>query len=129
MAERKSLCVKFNLDNPIHCKAYEIIKQENSNNNTIYADIVSEAINKYYTHLKIIEDDPYFETRKKDDEFIRRILKKLDEKLEKELPTFLISLISTFAVNVNSSIPISNETTTDEIAENPDIDWDFLGKD
>ena len=129
MAERKSLYVKFNLDNPLHCKAYEIIKQENINNNIIYADIVSEAINKYYEHLKNIEDDPYFETRKKEDEFISRILKKLENKLEKELPTFLIALISTFAVNVNSSSPISNETTTDEIAENPDIDWDFLGKD
>lgn len=129
MAERKSLCIKFNLDDPVHRKAYEIIKQENTNNNTIYADIISLSVNEYYEHLKNIKDDPYFETRKKEDEFISRILKKLEIKLEKELPTFLLSLIATFAVNINSPLSVSNETATDEIAENPDIDWDFLGKD
>ena len=128
MAERKSICIKFNFDNPSHRKAYEIIKNENSNNGLFYADIISTSVIKYYEHLKNIKDDPYFETRLKEDEFAKRILEKLDKKLEKELPSFLISLIASFAIKTNNqSAPNTNEITSNEIAENTDIDWDFLG--
>lgn len=120
--------VQFKEDNPSHMKAIDFLKNKRQKTKSTYADIITNALLKYAETLEQTERDPYFETRKKENEFIADILSRLQEELRINLPSFMISLIATFTVNTNGGNVGTVETTPqfgDNIDED-DIDWELL---
>ena len=128
MSENKNIYVQFKEDNPSHMKAIDFLKNKRQETKSTYADIITNALLKYAETLEQTERDPYFETRKKENEFIADILSRLQEELRINLPSFMISLIATFTVNTNGGNVGTIETTPQfgDNIDNDDIDWDFL---
>ena len=69
-------------------------------------------------------NEPYLETRQREDDFVNKIVETVDRKLQKALPEFMLSCLASFAIG---NIKPDTVTEQEDISETPDIDWNFLG--
>jgi len=102
----KNICVRFNLNKPLHKKAYEFLKNQSdslSNSQTIIAAVVD-----------------YFESQEREN----RLVEKITSSLEKSF-----SGLVTVANHTPSVIVSVNENTVEQDDESLEdlIDYDFLG--
>ena len=82
----------------------------------------------YDEKINHLYNDPYFETRQKEDIFIKNMLTLMENKLKTEFPKFLVSCIASLAVQ-NSDTPHLKPNTNEESTHiSPNVDWDFLGE-
>ena len=44
-----------------------------------YSDVVTKAINEYFARRQALADDPYLETRQKEDAFLRKIEERVEQ--------------------------------------------------
>ena len=73
----KPLCLRFDLANEEERKAYDYLQNRDRSEYSSYASLVSRAVNDFYERKARLENDPYFETREKEDAFVERILSAL----------------------------------------------------
>lgn len=77
----------FNLSKEVEQRAWELLHSKEveqlfkSKNR-----FVLQAINYYYDRCIAIQDDPYLETREKEDDFLKRLLDMVDQKVLCNLP-------------------------------------------
>ena len=70
----KALCLRFDLDDEEELKAYDHLQNRNKTEFGSYTKLVSRAVNEFFERRSKLKDDPYFETREKEDDFIARVL-------------------------------------------------------
>lgn len=86
----KNQNIRFNMDKESDIKAWkslhsnEVGEKFKSQNR-----FVIEAINYYYERVVRMQEDPYLETREKEDAFADRIVGKVERKVLSNLPTLL----------------------------------------
>lgn len=133
----KMTCFRFNLDNPEHARAWKYIhdvdKKKMKSGNTA----VIKAINEYFDRMQKLTDDPYFETRQREERFVEQIVSEVGKALTAEMPKFLASLMLSLNTSYPAYQPVQavsadadNVMNTDENGENDDysdIDMDFIG--
>ena len=83
--------------------------------------------------MQKLSDDPYFETRQREERFIQQIVNEVGKAFIAEMPKFLaglmLSLNQGYAVQAPAQ-PVSQANNTAEDSENDDysdIDLDFIG--
>ena len=128
MNHLKTTCFRFNLDNPEHAKAWNYLKQLDKSVFKSCNDTVIKAVNAYFERYFRSIDDPYFETRQREEQFVNQIVSEVGKALASEMPRFLAS----FMINLKTDYPV-NISTASEIPEidsendYSDIDFDFIG--
>ena len=122
----KSICLRFNLDKPLHREAWEQLQNMDKEKFKSYTNAVVIAITEYFQRYYKICDDPYFETREKEDEFVQRVVAQIGSAVEKAMPSFLAACLTGLAQPCFSSAPAQSEKTT-ETEEISEIDLDFIG--
>ena len=132
----KMTCFRFNLDNPEHAKAWNhlhsIDKDKVKSGNTA----VVRAVNEYFDRMQKLSDDPYFETRQREERFVQQIVSEVGKAFIAEMPKFLASLM----LNLNAGYPmpipqtaVSAETESSKNTDDGDnvdysaIDFGFIG--
>ena len=70
----KALCIRFDLADEDERKAYDHLQNRDKAEFGSYTKLVSRAVNEFFERRLILKDDPYFETREKEDAFIARVL-------------------------------------------------------
>ena len=70
----KALCLRFDLADEDERRAYELLQNRDKVEFGSYTELVSRAVNEYFERRLRLADDPYFETREKEDAFIARVL-------------------------------------------------------
>ena len=70
----KALCLRFDLADEDERRAYDYLQNRNKAEFGSYTKLVSRAVNEYFERRLRLADDPYFETREKEDAFIARVL-------------------------------------------------------
>ena len=132
----KMTCFRFNLDNPEHAKAWNhlhsIDKDKVKSGNTA----VVRAVNEYFDRMQKLSDDPYFETRQREERFVEQIVTEVGKAFTAEMPKFLASLM----LNLNAGYPmpipqtaVSAETESSKNTDDGDnvdysaIDFGFIG--
>ena len=70
----KALCLRFDLANEDECRAYDYLQKRDKTEFGSYTMLVSRAVNEFFERRLRLKDDPYFETREKEDAFIARVL-------------------------------------------------------
>ena len=70
----KALCLRFDLADEDERKAYDRLQNRDKAEFTSYTKLVSRAVNEFFERRARLKDDPYFETREKEDAFIARVL-------------------------------------------------------
>ena len=70
----KALCLRFDLADEDERRAYELLQNRDKVEFGSYTKLVSRAVNEFFERRSKLKDDPYFETREKEDAFIARVL-------------------------------------------------------
>ena len=65
--------LRLNLDHPEDRKAWEYLQQLDKQKYRSYSKAIIASINDHFDREKRLRDDPYLETRQKEDEFLQRI--------------------------------------------------------
>ena len=79
--------IRFSMEKEDECRAWEIlhsqqVRQMFKSQNRF----VIEAVNDYYDRCIAVKNDPYMETREKEDAFAERIVKAVEKKVLSNLP-------------------------------------------
>ena len=143
----KMTCFRFNLDNPEHAKAWEYLHSIDKDKVKSGNTAVVRAVNDYFDRMQKLSDDPYFETRQREERFIEQIVTEVGKAFTAEMPKFLASLM----LSLNRGYPMQavpvgtensrgyagdgNPSATEgfgnaDNSENDDysgIDFDFIG--
>lgn len=120
----KSICLRFNLDKPLHREAWEQLQNMDKEKFKSYTNAVVIAITEYFQRYYKICDDPYFETREKEDEFVQRVVAQIGSAVEKAMPSFLAACLMGLAQPCIQVPQPEQPKQTEEISE---IDLDFIG--
>ncbi len=98
MKDTEQKTVRFYANNPKHKEAWEYLHQMDKDICSSQQDFIVDAINSYYHKMAELKDDPYLETREREEEFIKRITHGVMEQLTADLPKvvggFLIGLLA-----------------------------------
>ena len=70
----KALYLRFDLADEDERKAYDHLQNRDKTEFGSYTKLVSRAVNEFFERRLKLKDDPYFETREKEDAFIARVL-------------------------------------------------------
>ena len=129
----KMTCFRFNLDNPEHAKAWGYLHDFDRDKVKSGNTAVVKAVNEYFERMQKLYDDPYFETRQREERFVQQIVSEVGKAFIAEMPKFLASLMLSlnqgYAVQAPAK-PVSQANNTAEDDENDeysDIDLDFIG--
>lgn len=114
----KAVCIRFNLSNPTHIKAMNYLYKMDKQKYKTFTDAVVISLVEHFEKEHIIQNDPYFETREKENAFAERIVEAVIQQIKHSLPT--LSVLPTQDSADNISQP---EKEIDEEL----VDWDFIG--
>ena len=70
----KALYLRFDLADEDEHKAYDYLQNRDKAEFGSYTKLVSQAVNEFFERRSRLKDDPYFETREKEDALIARVL-------------------------------------------------------
>lgn len=119
--------LRFNLDKPLDRQAWEYLQNMDKDEFKSYSHAVAVALTEYFKNYYRRKDDPYFETREREERFVEQIVAGVESAVEKALPSFLAACFTKMVMpyNVASTINITNSNENAVSAD--DIDMDFVG--
>ncbi len=135
------------MKNPEHAKAWDYLHNYDKDKikSTNVAAIM--AVNDYFDRMGKLADDPYFETRQREERFVEQIVSEVGKAFIAEMPKFLASLMLSLNRGYPmQAVPVGTEDTrgyagdgnpsaaeglgSADSSENDDysgIDFDFIG--
>ena len=130
----KTTNVRFNLDKDDQRRAWEYLQSMDKRVFRSYSHVISLALLDYFDRYYRLQEDPYFETREREERFVQEIVDAVSESLRQTLPLFLAGCMTALSALQPASDPAvqlsQSEITAAEAPEETvpgDIDWDFLG--
>ena len=123
MSNIRTVCLRFNLDKPLHQKAFEYLKSMDKSAFKSYTQAAASAITEYFEHYFKKCDDPYFETREREERFIEQIVAAVGSAVEKSLPGFMAAYLTNLAQPYQQTVP-----STEQEPDLSEIDLDFVGE-
>ena len=147
MSKVLTTCFRFNMENPEHAKAWDYL--HNFDKDKIKSTNVAAimAVNDYFDRMGKLADDPYFETRQREERFVEQIVSEVGKAFIAEMPKFLASLMLSLNRGYPmQAVPVGTENSRGyavsgdpsategfgnaDNSENDDysgIDFDFIG--
>lgn len=127
----KQICLRFNLDKPLHKQTYELLSGIDKSKFKSYTNAACIAITDYFKRYYKSVDDPYFETREREERFIEQILAEIEKTLEKALPSFLTACFAGIVQPYAAAVPLptgcppeaAEKLNEEEILEEIDLDY------
>ena len=126
----RATSLRLNLDKPEHRQAWEYLQALDNTEFKSYTSAIVAAVNDYFGRYFRRKDDPYLETREREEKFVAEIVAAVERSSEKALPSFLAACIAEILnSNGSFSVPTQNSAPAEK-SENDDIsdvDLDFIG--
>lgn len=125
----RSTNLRFNLDKDIQRKAWQYLQTMDKGTFKSYSNAIALSVCDYFERYYRKGDDPYFETRQREEKFVGQIVGAVEKAMEKTLPLFLAGLLSGIG-QTGARVPAppaSSTALTDKQSIDEDVDWDFLG--
>ena len=122
MSEVKCTNLRFNLGKPVQRAAWERLQTMDKAQFKSYSQVIALAVVDYFDRLQRAKDDPYFETREREEQFVHRIVAAVESAMTSALPVYLAGCMA----GLSKVAPVAPAQTTEASADT--IDWDFLGK-
>ena len=95
-----------------------------------HSNAIALSVCDYFERYYHRKDDPYFETRQREEQFVGQIVGAVEKVMEKTFPLFLVGLMSGIG-QTEAHIPTPSAVSTalsDNQNSDEDVDWDFLGE-
>lgn len=70
--------LRIKTDTPAGCKALGYLRNRDKTRYRSYSDAIIAAVNGYFDRERQLADDPYLETREKEDAFLQRVLETVE---------------------------------------------------
>ena len=113
----KTTNLRFNLDKPLHRQAWEALQGMDKQRYKSYSQVIALALVEFFKRQARQAEDPYFETREREERFVQQILSEVRAEMERSLPLFLAG----YSAGANPPQKEAEEVS-------PEVDWDFLGE-
>lgn len=139
----KNTNLRFNLEKEEQKKAWDYLQNMDRQEFKSYSHAVANALNYYFEHYYHIQDDPYFETREREELFVTQIVDTVHTALSQVLPYYISGCLASLGL-LDCKIPSNMATEyTFSVGQRPisdilnnhneenepdDLDWDFLGE-
>ena len=121
MSEIKCTNLRFNLNKPLQRQAWERLQAMDRQQFKSYSQVVALAIVDYFDRVDRLKDDPYLETREREERFVSQIVSAVENAMTKALPVYLAGCMTGLSKTVPSSPPQATDPGQTS------VDWDFLG--
>lgn len=120
----RSTNLRFNLDKEIQNRAWQYLQTMDKQKFKSYSQVIAVSLVDYFERYYQKQDDPYLETREREERFVAQIVTAVENAMDKSLPVYLAGCmagISQIAPQAQAAVPTSEP-------EDADLDWDFLGE-
>lgn len=94
MNEVHSTNLRLNMGKESHRRAWEYLQTMDKGQFKSYSNVIVLALVEFFERKAKLQDDPYFETREREERFIRQIVSEVEKALDKVLPVYLAGFIS-----------------------------------
>ena len=94
MNEIHSTNLRLNMGKESHRKAWEYLQTMDKGQYKSYSNVIALALVEFFERKARLQDDPYFETREREERFIRQIVSEVEKALDKVLPVYLAGFMS-----------------------------------
>ena len=122
MSEVKCTNLRFNLDKPVQRAAWECLQTMDKQQFKSYSQVIALAVVDYFDRLERLQDDPYLETREREERFVSQIVAAVERAMTDALPVYLAGCMT----GLTQAVPPAPSPASETKAE--DIDWGYLGK-
>ena len=118
----RSTNLRFNLEKDTQMRAWQYLQTMDKQHFKSYSNVIALALVEYFDRYYRSQDDPYLETREREERFVNQIVSSVESVMEKTLPVFLAGCITGL-----SQVPVAAAPVTQQEPD-AELDWDFLGE-
>ena len=118
--------LRLNLDNAEDRRAWERLRSMDRTRYKSYSRAVVAALNDFFDRQERLSNDPYLETREKEDAFLKRVLDMVERGL-RSAPTRPQTLSVTPTPDVNAESDSANASQTPDSAEQAAMEDALMG--
>lgn len=118
----RSTNLRFNLEKDTQKRVWQYLQTMDKQQFKSYSNVIAVALVEYFDRYYRSQDDPYFETREREERFVNQIISSVESAMERTLPVFLAGCMA--------GLSQASHNTTSVVQQEPDaeLDWDFLGE-
>lgn len=118
----RSTNLRFNLDKEIQNRAWQYLQTMDKQKFKSYSQVIAVSLVDYFDRYYQKQDDPYLETREREERFVAQIVTAVENAMDKSLPVYLAGCMAGISqIAPRAAVPTSEP-------EDADLDWDFLGE-
>lgn len=118
----RSTNLRFNLDKDVQNRAWQYLQTMDKQKFKSYSHVIAISLADYFDRYYRLQDDPYLETREREERFVAQIVSAVESAMDKALPVYLAGCMTGIAQAAPQIASASLEP------EDSDLDWDFLGE-
>lgn len=122
MGEIRTTNLRLNLEKPIQRQAWEYLQTMDKAVFKSYSQAVATALVDYFDRYYKKQEDPYLETRAREERFVQQIVTAVEQAMRDVLPLFLAGCLAGMgqsAGTIQPEAPASKEADC--------VNWDFAG--
>lgn len=114
--------LRINRATPDGLRAWTYLKNRDRSRYRSYSEAIIAAVNGFFDREQRLSNDPYLETREKEDAFLQRVL----ETMERGMQAASISGLAVLLQNASSDVPKPAEQDTSAVDEDLETALDFV---
>ena len=118
----RSTILRFNLDKDVQNRAWQYLQTMDKQKFKSYSQVIAVSLVDYFDRYYQKQDDPYLETREREERFVAQIVTAVENAMDKSLPVYLAGCMA----GISQIAPQAVIPTPEP--EDADLDWDFLGE-
>ena len=122
VSEIRTTNLRFNLGKEPQRKAWQYLQTMDKSVFKSYNQEVATAVVDYFDRYYQTQDDPYLETRAREEQFVQQIVDAVRDTLRETMPVFLAGCITGMAQNPAA---VSPQPVKEPVKDS--INWDFVG--
>ena len=120
MSRTATITVRFRLDRENERKAYELLQSRGKEDFGSLSQAAITAINEFYDRKDKLADDPYLETREKEDAFLTRVLETVAAGIQANSVGILAAVLKN--MTENQAVASNTSATAISVDEAADLD-------
>ena len=118
----RSTNLRFNLDKDVQNRAWQYLQTMDKKKFKSYSQIIAISLVDYFDRYYKKQDEPYLETREREERFVEQIVTAVENAMNRTLPVYLAGCMVDIA-QITPQVAVAASEP-----EDADLDWDFLGE-
>ena len=104
--------LRINLTKPEGRKAWAYLKNRDKSRYRSYSDAIIAAVNGYFDRERQLADDPYLESREKEDAFLQRVLETMQQGVRANPLSGLAALLQAAQTQAQDNTAVEDDLDT-----------------